>query len=150
VFLKEHPTYTVVLTGHSLGAAVASTMTLLTKKVPSLSPWGQRTVHCFAYAPMQMTDITIADSPMSSCITSIVYRNDIIPRLSLRSVRRLKIFMTLLLDMAKSDQDRIRFSRTDVIRSASNTLHPKLSFILDLAKDNGNPLAFPALPHNFR
>lgn len=137
MFLEAHPSYRIVLNGHSFGSAVASSMALMCQKVANLCPWKGRSLLCFAYAPLQIADITIAESDIASCITAIVFRNDIIPRLSLRSIRRLKILMASLLDIAKSNQCVLYLSRSDVLRSASSRSNSKLAFISNLAGDNG-------------
>eukprot|EP00474_Spongospora_subterranea_P004029 CRZ04487.1 hypothetical protein [Spongospora subterranea] len=134
-FLSKHPTYGVVLTGHSLGAAVSSTMALLTNRIPSLAAWSNRALHCYAYAPLQMTDLNVAESPTScSMITSIVFKNDIVSRLSLLSVRRLKICMNRVLDLAVAERSNAGINRNAVYQSLRK-LHPSLNCITELAKD---------------
>ncbi|KZT20637.1 alpha/beta-hydrolase [Neolentinus lepideus HHB14362 ss-1] len=90
--LQRNPGYELVLSGHSLGAAVAALLgmlwadprTCLTVRSSGL-PAGRRvSVYCFAPP-------CVADGPLSrlcsSLITSFVYSNDVVSRLSLGSVR---------------------------------------------------------------
>ncbi|EPQ59724.1 alpha/beta-hydrolase [Gloeophyllum trabeum ATCC 11539] len=90
--LKRNPGYELVLSGHSLGAGVAALLGMLWADprtcltVPSSGlPVGRRvSVYCFAPP-------CVADGPLSalcaSLITSFVYSNDVVARLSLGSVR---------------------------------------------------------------
>ncbi|SPR01225.1 unnamed protein product (mitochondrion) [Plasmodiophora brassicae] len=116
-FLDLHPTYGVVLTGHSLGAAIAGTMTLLSRHCQELNPWPSRLVHCYSFAPLKLYDLDLAASDLTaSLITSIVFGHDLISRLSLRSVRRLKLQMRFINEAA---QRFAGLSRHDVLRSHS-------------------------------
>eukprot|EP00474_Spongospora_subterranea_P011131 CRZ11589.1 hypothetical protein [Spongospora subterranea] len=110
-------------------------MALLTNRIPSLAAWSNRALHCYAYAPLQMTDLNVAESPTScSMITSIVFKNDIVSRLSLLSVRRLKICMNRVLDLAVAERSNAGINRNAVYQSLRK-LHPSLNCITELAKD---------------
>lgn len=72
----------LLLTGHSLGAGVATLLTvLLARQYPSLQ--------CVAFAPPLCVDPALAEK-MRDAVTSISYRYDLISRLSLVALFRLK------------------------------------------------------------
>eukprot|EP01112_Ceratiomyxa_fruticulosa_P023934 TRINITY_DN940_c0_g1_i1.p1 TRINITY_DN940_c0_g1~~TRINITY_DN940_c0_g1_i1.p1 ORF type:complete len:538 (-),score=105.77 TRINITY_DN940_c0_g1_i1:125-1738(-) len=100
--LKEYPTYKLVVCGHSLGAAVATLFTLLFNKIFPEIP-----IHCYAYAPPSVTTIDIALSPHTkSLITSFVFEDDIVPRLTYCSLSRLKEVMCEILSQSSSTAQR--------------------------------------------
>jgi hypothetical protein len=81
-WLEDHEDYSLMVVGHSLGAAVASYLTvMLSKQFPS--------VKCIAYAPPMLMDKQLSHKTRSS-ITSIIYNHDIIAHLSLSSIFKLK------------------------------------------------------------
>eukprot|EP00455_Lapot_gusevi_P017279 TRINITY_DN1917_c0_g2_i1.p1 TRINITY_DN1917_c0_g2~~TRINITY_DN1917_c0_g2_i1.p1 ORF type:complete len:781 (+),score=164.57 TRINITY_DN1917_c0_g2_i1:145-2343(+) len=81
-FLKDNPEYGVRVVGHSLGAGTASLLALfLQQQYPSLQ--------CYAYASPLLFDYKLAKR-CKSFITSVVYADDVICRLSLMSLRKLK------------------------------------------------------------
>ncbi|KAJ3153782.1 hypothetical protein HDU86_005115 [Geranomyces michiganensis] len=92
--LEEYPKYSLLLTGHSLGAGLSVCLTLLwtdqaTGLTPSLGglPAG-RTIRCFAYASP-----SIVSAPLGALyrrqIISVLVGSDLVGRLSLGSVRDL-------------------------------------------------------------
>eukprot|EP00698_Gefionella_okellyi_P018810 TRINITY_DN5682_c0_g1_i2.p1 TRINITY_DN5682_c0_g1~~TRINITY_DN5682_c0_g1_i2.p1 ORF type:complete len:354 (+),score=62.88 TRINITY_DN5682_c0_g1_i2:746-1807(+) len=77
----DFPTYQLIITGHSLGAAVSALVaTLLRPKYP--------TVHAFAFAPPPCMSSALAHLS-ENYVTSFVVQYDIIPRLSLKSIYEL-------------------------------------------------------------
>ena len=96
--LLEHPTYKLVLTGHSLGGgtAVLATCLLLherrTGTGPGILPEG-RVVECFAYAPPPVLSVTslseVGLDEDSGCIKVFINNKDWIPTLSISSLYRL-------------------------------------------------------------
>jgi pimeloyl-ACP methyl ester carboxylesterase len=72
----------VVLVGHSLGAGVSTVSTLLLREaIPNIL--------CFAFGPPPTLDPVLADAARAH-VVSVVYKHDMIARLSLASVFRLK------------------------------------------------------------
>ncbi|TFK56264.1 alpha/beta-hydrolase [Heliocybe sulcata] len=90
--LKRNPGYELVLSGHSLGAGVAALLamlwadpkTCLTVHGSGL-PAGRR-VSAYCFAPPCVADAALSRL-CSSLITSFVYSNDVVARLSLGTVR---------------------------------------------------------------
>ncbi|KAI8899404.1 hypothetical protein BC833DRAFT_585794 [Globomyces pollinis-pini] len=96
--LNQNPTYSVVLTGHSLGAACAALLAMLWSckvdhadgsysfMTDTTKGFPQRSIHCYTYAcPATMS----ADLSryFKSMITTFIYRHDIVPCLSLGLIR---------------------------------------------------------------
>lgn len=77
--LEARPTHRLIITGHSLGAGVASLMCLLWR--PLL---GDR-VACVAFASPQTLDFAAAHAAGDQDVTSVLVGDDVVPRLSLRS-----------------------------------------------------------------
>ena len=73
--------YAIILTGHSLGAAVASLTAVLLKRTLDR-------VHCFGFAAPACVDARLADA-MAPFVTSVVLGDDVVPRLTARAMRRL-------------------------------------------------------------
>lgn len=111
--LAQHPTYGLIICGHSLGGGVAALLALLTAiptssyataqastAVPASSrgpfvtapgsglPPG-RPVHCFAYGPPAVMSPDLAKYA-EGLVTSVVQDTDLIPHLSLGTLRDLK------------------------------------------------------------
>ncbi|KAI9106246.1 hypothetical protein DFS34DRAFT_589493 [Phlyctochytrium arcticum] len=92
--LTAHPSYSLILTGHSLGSGLATCLTLLwtdihtgtTSTTGGLPPG--RPVHCYAFAAPCVVSPRIARATRQF-ITSIVVGDDLVCRLSLGSVRDL-------------------------------------------------------------
>ncbi|RUS13629.1 Alpha/Beta hydrolase protein, partial [Endogone sp. FLAS-F59071] len=118
--LEENQGYGLVIVGHSLGAAIGSLLTLLlaspttctTTESSGLPP--NRPVHAFAFAaPCAMS------APLSRraerLITSLVYADDVITRLSFGSVRDLRNIAAWLV---QGDKDEPLYA--NIIREAVN------------------------------
>ena len=72
--------YDVILTGHSLGAGVAALLTVLLKRlVPG--------VRCVGYATPPVAGGARLLRALGDCCTSLVHRNDAVPRMTLTSLR---------------------------------------------------------------
>eukprot|EP00124_Ichthyophonus_hoferi_P004262 Ihof_evm2s449 gene=Ihof_evmTU2s449 len=84
--VRIYPSYVVSIVGHSLGAGTASVLALLyAERHPDLP------LHCYAFGPPGVFDIDMAnDIKTKSLITSFVYRDDIVCRLSYGHVIDLK------------------------------------------------------------
>mmetsp|Transcript_33226 Transcript_33226/g.53358 ORF Transcript_33226/g.53358 Transcript_33226/m.53358 type:complete len:721 (-) Transcript_33226:165-2327(-) len=86
-FLESHPDYGLVLTGHSLGAACAIVSTILLDRDPT---WN-RPVKAVAMAPPPIVDRKLAnDERWKDLIFCLVFRDDIVPRMSLHNLFRLR------------------------------------------------------------
>ena len=73
--------YSIVLTGHSLGAGVASLTAVLLKR-------SLERVHCVAFAAPACVDGRLA-AAMRPFVTSVILGDDVVPRLTARALRRL-------------------------------------------------------------
>ena len=65
--------YQLTLVGHSLGAGAAALLAMM------LQARGISNMHCYAFAPPMCCEPDLASS-CSDCVTSVVYRDDIISR----------------------------------------------------------------------
>jgi hypothetical protein len=80
--LRSNPGYRLVLCGHSLGAAVASLMTMLWHgTLPG--------IHCYAYGQACCASLALAQASRN-CITSVVVGDDMVPRFGLGTALDLK------------------------------------------------------------
>ncbi len=91
-------------TGHSLGAGTASVLSVLLKPT-------YPTLRCFAYAPPLCFDQALA-TETQAYITTIVYHDDLVARLSLSTLRQLKDQMKFTF---KYSQNQVP-ERSEVIR----------------------------------
>ncbi len=71
---KDHPTYDVRLTGHSLGAGAAALLTHLWAPV-------MPRMHCIVFAPPACLTLDLA-LECRSHVTSVILGDDCVPRLS--------------------------------------------------------------------
>ncbi|KAI8920928.1 hypothetical protein DFJ77DRAFT_425933 [Powellomyces hirtus] len=96
--LKKHPTFSLVLTGHSLGGGVAALLALIWSR-KTVDENGDtafhtcpnngfpiRPVQCFIYGPPAVMSLDLSHH-YKSLITTVVYRHDIVPCLSLGLIR---------------------------------------------------------------
>lgn len=81
--LDKHPSFRVVLVGHSMGGATAALLALLLEEVLPFA-----SVHAFAFAPAACASLPLARDA-GRCVTSLVCTHDIVPCLSLAAIRRL-------------------------------------------------------------
>lgn len=84
--LGESPTYELVLAGHSLGAGAAALLNILLHQ-NNRERVGGRAVRCFAFAPPPVFAGTVSDAAGKAC-TSYIHDSDVVPFLSVDSVRR--------------------------------------------------------------
>ncbi len=101
-FMHEKPHYNIMVVGHSLGAATATLLTLLLREKwdrPAmyentegrLNSTTRNKLTCIAYGCPLLLSFNLAQSEFClRCITTIVYNNDIISRLSLSNCSLLK------------------------------------------------------------
>ncbi|KAJ3076086.1 hypothetical protein HDU98_005778 [Podochytrium sp. JEL0797] len=100
--LLAHPGYSLIVTGHSLGAGLASLITLQwgdarTGRVrPETGFPADTRIHCFSYATPAIiarvdtdNNTTRYATEFNSLITNVVVGNDFVPNLSLGSIRDL-------------------------------------------------------------
>jgi len=95
-FLKTHPKYDTIITGHSLGAGTAVVLHVLMMQYPDK----YRNLHSYPLAPpMVFVKSFIEKRPeLFTNITCISNEKDIIPRLSVQGLLRLRIQMKLLFE----------------------------------------------------
>ncbi|KAJ3299560.1 hypothetical protein HK104_008446 [Borealophlyctis nickersoniae] len=92
--LEQHRGYGLLLTGHSLGAGIATLLTLLWgdfeagKIRPDVGLPAGRRLHCYAFAAPCVTALPLSRLA-HRIVTSVVVGTDVISRLSLGSVRDL-------------------------------------------------------------
>ncbi|KAJ8613406.1 hypothetical protein CTAYLR_002258, partial [Chrysophaeum taylorii] len=80
--------YDLVLTGHSLGAGVASLLSVMLRNGFDDRGLGHARVRCFGFATPACVDRALADKTVG-LITSVVLHDDVVPRLTARSLRAL-------------------------------------------------------------
>ncbi|KFM67606.1 Sn1-specific diacylglycerol lipase beta, partial [Stegodyphus mimosarum] len=85
IALKEKPGYKVVVTGHSLGASVASILTLLLKN-------SYPNIQCFAFAPAPTVNKIALPSTFDNVFT-IVYGNDSVIYLNYENIKYMVVEM---------------------------------------------------------
>ncbi|GBG29924.1 Lipase, putative [Hondaea fermentalgiana] len=86
--LRANPGYELVITGHSLGAGVATVLTLLWARMPVFR---ERNIRAFAYGAPCTVSHDIARAPFTrKHVTSIIVGDDIVSRLSLSSFQDLQ------------------------------------------------------------
>jgi hypothetical protein len=102
--MDEHPTYSVAVTGHSLGAGIATVvaMKLIQRfearirrfRERASTPMGKsepghhrprQLVHCWAFCPPPTVSASLAEQ-FNESITSVLHGDDIVPTLSLSSM----------------------------------------------------------------
>ena len=106
--LHEHSDYELILTGHSLGAGTAVLLTVMLQS--KLQPKNQPTLptnqklRCFAYAaPPVYTPLPLAPKAVQST-TNFIHQNDVVPFLSVHSVRHLFSCLRTVQDYAYNNK----------------------------------------------
>ena len=107
--LEAHPDYSVVTTGHSLGAGVASVLAMKLRRQfqcpsssPSVSNKLKTEVRCFSFSPPGGLLSAEAHKLSRECIMSVVLDIDFIPRLSFHTFVKLKD--ALIREIEKADE----------------------------------------------
>ncbi|MES1910153.1 MAG: hypothetical protein MHM6MM_002802 [Cercozoa sp. M6MM] len=102
----------ILLTGHSLGAGASALLALILR---ASSDFENHQVHavCFG-SPAVLSSALTRSAAVRSLVTSVVHRDDMIPRMSLHSILKLKRQMTLALLIAREHG----LSQADVIRES--------------------------------
>lgn len=80
--LTHYPHYDLIITGHSLGAGTTCLLSLLWLSDPEIMEYGFRSI---AYAPPPTISKELVPF-MKDYVTSVVYGNDVVPRLSFGSL----------------------------------------------------------------
>ncbi|ODM93660.1 Sn1-specific diacylglycerol lipase beta [Orchesella cincta] len=97
---NNYPTYTVVVTGHSLGAGTAALLSLMLRSTyPNL--------RCFAYSPPGCLVTEEAANFCESFVTSVIVGDDIVPRLSVPSFEKFKNDLIRAIKESKTPKYRI-------------------------------------------
>lgn len=141
--LHTHPEYTLVLTGHSLGAAMASIVALHWKKDFEHLNNDINTDRfvCYAYAPPGVVSATTSNE--LSYITSVVLGNDLVSRASLASMKNLCQSLLHLRETGVRKVSRILEALETCTASQEDVI--ALDGILETFKSFENkPLLFPA------
>ncbi|KND00726.1 uncharacterized protein SPPG_03842 [Spizellomyces punctatus DAOM BR117] len=96
--LNKHPNFGLVLTGHSLGGGVAALLALIWSRkcvgdngeekffTSEEKGFPSRPVHCFVYGVPAVMSLNLS-SHCKDLITSVIYRHDVVPCLSLGLIR---------------------------------------------------------------
>ena len=88
--LDDNPTYTFVITGHSLGGGVATLLNILLHQNEREVIRGHRSVECFAFAsPPTFTPLESVPSDALDACTNYIHERDVVPFLSVDGVRHL-------------------------------------------------------------
>uniref|UniRef100_A0A7S4S8V7 sn-1-specific diacylglycerol lipase n=1 Tax=Ditylum brightwellii TaxID=49249 RepID=A0A7S4S8V7_9STRA len=86
--LSNNPEYRLVVVGHSLGAGVATLLTLLWARIPVFRA---RDIHGYSYASPCCVCESISQAPFTRRhVTSVVFGDDLVSRLSLATFRELQ------------------------------------------------------------
>jgi len=93
--LAKRPDFKLLLTGHSLGAGVATLLCLLWRR-----EYKDR-VQCIAFGPPPTLDVAAAQAAEKEGVTSIVLGEDLVPRLSLSSVTDLSLAVIKQAELAE-------------------------------------------------
>mmetsp|Transcript_26362 Transcript_26362/g.74128 ORF Transcript_26362/g.74128 Transcript_26362/m.74128 type:complete len:987 (-) Transcript_26362:118-3078(-) len=82
---ERHPSWPLVVTGHSLGGGVAALLALLLKEPGGCPPLLQEGIHCVAVACPGVMCSALSKA-CGAYVTSVVLRHDFVPRLSAATV----------------------------------------------------------------
>ncbi|CAI5473161.1 unnamed protein product, partial [Closterium sp. Yama58-4] len=92
--LEQNPGYSLVTTGHSLGAGTAALLAMLLRDPPTVSslsltlPPAALTPTCWAYACPAVVSQNLAET--SSFLNTVVLQDDVVPRISLSAITDLR------------------------------------------------------------
>lgn len=87
--LDDNPTYTLTLTGHSLGGGVAALLNILVHQQDT-KPVRGRLVECLTFAaPPTFTALESVPLPAFEACVNYIHERDVVPFLSVDSVRHL-------------------------------------------------------------
>lgn len=115
--LKENPDYELILTGHSLGAGTAALMNIMCYSNKGKLVNKRRT-RCFAFAsPPVFTPLEAASEAVSAC-TNYIHENDVVPFVSIDSVRQLLSVLALIAEETQ------HMNRLQVLRLAFGKAEP--------------------------
>lgn len=103
--LRKHPTYTLKICGHSLGAGAAILLSYMLRR-------DHPTLRCFAYAPPGGFLTRRLATGCAEFVTSFVLNADLVPRLSVASMEKLRDDTLELLSRARVGKRRILTSLT--------------------------------------
>ncbi|RHY29351.1 hypothetical protein DYB32_005214 [Aphanomyces invadans] len=127
-------TWRVVLTGHSLGGGIAALLTLMLRK--------ELNVHGYLFAPMAVLDDATADWT-ASFMTTFIYGDDWIPRLSTRNIMRLRNeVMQEYRNVSNATLLSVYLARFDPTRM-SPQIHPEWADLELLQPEAGTALVIP-------
>lgn len=107
--LRSHHGYGLVILGHSLGAATASLITMLILEQQSQIEEKigyPLKIQCHAFAPPCIVDLALS-TKYRSFIRSYIVGDDVVPRISLGSLHRLKALSVELMKNSKGNFHRI-------------------------------------------
>eukprot|EP00035_Acanthoeca_spectabilis_P008523 m.155220 g.155220 ORF g.155220 m.155220 type:complete len:537 (-) comp14398_c0_seq5:213-1823(-) len=122
--LGQHPTYRLIVTGHSLGGGVALIATiLLFHSHPDIAP----RVECHAFAPPPVVTLS-PDLPkeLSDAITVYVRGRDCVPRLSIRSVALLDARLRAVDALPMTLPERLEALAVGPVYMPPEVLHPPM------------------------
>lgn len=122
--LKKYPHYSLVIVGHSLGAAVATLLTIRfenEKKEIEAQIGYKLNLRCFAFAPPCSVSYDLSNN-FKHIINSYIVGDDVVPRISFGSLRRLKLLALEIKKMSSSN-----FQRLAQAVAASGSLGENLS-----------------------
>lgn len=127
----ENEKHDIVVVGHSLGAGVAS---LLSIELVRAHPHLASRVNCYAFAcPPVLSDAVARSADVSRYIRTVVLDSDIVPRLCLRSMRRFRFELQWAHDLARAQRISVRdalssFAAVLFESSVANATHDLFRF----------------------
>eukprot|EP00546_Thalassionema_frauenfeldii_P020018 CAMPEP_0178901346 /NCGR_PEP_ID=MMETSP0786-20121207/3969_1 /TAXON_ID=186022 /ORGANISM="Thalassionema frauenfeldii, Strain CCMP 1798" /LENGTH=347 /DNA_ID=CAMNT_0020572433 /DNA_START=468 /DNA_END=1511 /DNA_ORIENTATION=- len=125
--------YKVILTGHSLGAGVASLVGLLLKQ-----KWPSLPLHVYAFAPPPMVD-RYGSLSCQDYVTTVVNQWDIIPRASLSNVQALLAYLQSLQEQMERDSGETL--PTDLLNASKYVVQLLAQQTRKKKKNDNNPSA---------
>jgi len=88
---KNNPNYEVIVTGHSLGGAIATVLAIMWHNDRVIGP----KVRCISFAAAACVSMPLAED-CKGFVTSIIYADDLISRLSMKSVENLRHILVVM------------------------------------------------------